>query len=78
MTQIAKHQLKWRLADIEGTGMDQVNIVMPELDGAKAREILLPTDIPSPHPSAMDLRWTEDDLSLFFLLRTTASLMYCM
>lgn len=68
MTQIAKHQLKWRLADIEGTGMDQVNIVMPELDGAKAREILLPTDIPSPHPTAMDLRWTEDDLSLFFLL----------
>ena len=63
MTQIAKHQLKWRLADIEGTGTDQVNIVMPELDGLQPKEILLPTDIPSPHPTAMDLRWT-----LFFLL----------
>lgn len=68
MTQVAKHQLKWRLADIEGTGMDQVNIVMPDLEGCQPREILLPTDIPSPHPTAMDLRWTEDDLSLFFLL----------
>jgi len=68
MTQIAKHLLKWRLADIEGTGTDQVNIVMPEMDGLQPREILLPTDIPSPHPTAMDLRWTEDDLSLFFLL----------
>ncbi len=68
MTQVAKHQLKWRLADVEGTGMDQVSIVMPELDSAQPKEILLPTDIPSPHPTAMDLRWTEDDLSLFFML----------
>ena len=68
MTQVAKHQLKWRLADVEGKGTDQVSIVMPELDSEQPREILLPTDIPSPHPTAVDLRWTEDDLSLFFLL----------
>jgi hypothetical protein len=65
MTQLAKHPLRWRLADIAGTGVEQVNVVMPELDAHSQHEILLSTDIPSPHACEEDIGWTEDDISLF-------------
>jgi len=65
MTQAVKHPLKWRLADMAGTGTEHVNIVMPELDPQSTHEILLATDIPSPHSSKMDISWTEEDLELF-------------
>ncbi len=68
MTQLAKHPLKWRLADIAGTGVEQVNVVMPELDVHSQHEILLSTDIPSPHASVEDIGWTDDDISLFHIL----------
>ncbi len=68
MTQLAKHPLKWRLADIAGTGVEQVNVVMPELDEHSQHEILLSTDIPSPHNREEDIGWTEDDLTLFYVL----------
>ena len=68
MTQAEKqHPLKWRLADIDGTGMDQVSIVMPEYQG-KQQEMLLPTEIPSPLTSAMDIGWSEEDSYLFYIL----------
>lgn len=65
MTQLAKHPLRWRLADIAGTGVEQVNVVMPELDAHSQHEILLSTDIPSPHACEEDIGWTDDDISLF-------------
>ena len=65
MTQAVKQSLKWRLADMAGTGTEHVNIVMPELDPQSTHEILLATDIPSPHSSKMDLSWTEEDVELF-------------
>lgn len=65
MTQAVKHPLKWRLADMAGTGTEHVNIVMPELDAHSTHEILLATDIPSPHSSKMDISWTEEDIDLF-------------
>ncbi|GAA6134176.1 hypothetical protein NBRC116188_09650 [Oceaniserpentilla sp. 4NH20-0058] len=65
MTQAVKHPLKWRLADMAGTGTEHVNIVMPELDPQSTHEILLATDIPSPHSSKIDLSWTDEDLDLF-------------
>lgn len=68
MTQAVKHSLKWRLADMAGTGTEQVNIVMPEIDPQSNHEILLATDIPSPHSSKMDISWTEEDLGLFHAL----------
>jgi len=68
MTQLAKHPLRWRLADIAGTGVEQVNVVMPELDAHSQHEILLSTDIPSPHACAEDIGWTDDDISLFHVL----------
>ncbi len=68
MTQLAKHPLRWRLADIAGTGVEQVNVVMPELDVHSQNEILLSTDIPSPHGAAEDIGWTDDDISLFHVL----------
>ncbi|MEY8205568.1 MAG: hypothetical protein RPR40_10915 [Bermanella sp.] len=68
MTQLAKHPLKWRLADVAGTGVQQVNVVMPELDVHSQHEILLSTDIPSPHSVVEDIGWTDDDISLFHLL----------
>lgn len=68
MTQAVKHPLKWRLADMDGTGTDQVNVVMPEMDAQSTHEILLATDIPSPHSSKMDISWTDEDLDLFHAL----------
>jgi len=68
MTQLAKHPLRWRLADVAGTGVQQVNVVMPELDVHSQHEILLSTDIPSPHSAIEDIGWTDDDISLFHLL----------
>lgn len=68
MTQLAKHPLRWRLADIAGTGVGQVNVVMPELDDQSQHEILLSTDIPSPHGADEDIGWNEDDISLFHVL----------
>ncbi|WP_396587918.1 hypothetical protein [Bermanella sp. R86510] len=72
MTQAIKHPLKWRLADTDGTGSGQVNIVMPDFEhpsqGAVQREILLATDIPSPHATSMDIGWSEEDSYLFFML----------
>ncbi|EAT11432.1 hypothetical protein HF888_15640 [Bermanella marisrubri] len=73
MTQAVKHPLKWRLADIDGSGCDQVNIVMPDFDtptqeASQDKEILLATDIPSPHNITMDIGWTEEDSYLFFML----------
>jgi hypothetical protein len=68
MTQAVKHPLKWRLADMAGTGTEQVNIVMPEMDAQSTHEILLATDIPSPHSSNMDISWTDEDLDLFHTL----------
>jgi hypothetical protein len=65
MTQTLKHPLTWRLADIEGTGIEFVNIVMPELDPLSNQEILLSTDIPSPLNSTMDISWSDEDLDLF-------------
>ncbi|MGK0443635.1 MAG: hypothetical protein ACJA1U_000562 [Bermanella sp.] len=68
MTQAVKHALKWRLADMAGTGTEQVNVVMPEMDAQSTHEILLATDIPSPHSSKMDISWTDEDLDLFHAL----------
>lgn len=68
MTQVAKNQLKWRLADVQGSGSDQVSLVMPQVSGHENREFLLPTDIPSPQSTVEDLRWSDDDLELFFRL----------
>ena len=68
MTQAVKHTLKWRLADMAGTGTEQVNVVMPEMDAQSTHEILLATDIPSPHSSKMDISWTDEDLDLFHAL----------
>lgn len=68
MTQAVKHPLKWRLADMAGTGTEQVNIVMPEMNAQSTHEILLATDIPSPHSSKMDISWTDEDLGLFHAL----------
>ncbi len=68
MTQLAKHPLRWRLADIAGTGVEQVNVVMPELDDQSQHEILLSTDIPCPHGSDEDIGWNDDDISLFHVL----------
>ena len=68
MTQAFKHPLKWRLADMAGTGTEQVNIVMPEMDAQSNHEILLSTDIPSPHSSKMDISWTDEDIDLFHAL----------
>ena len=68
MTQAVKHTLKWRLADMAGTGTEQVNVVMPEMDAQSTHEILLATDIPSPHSSNMDISWTDEDIGLFHAL----------
>lgn len=68
MTQAVKHPLRWRLADMAGTGTEHVNIVMPEMDPQSSHEILLATDIPSPHSSKMDISWTDEDLELFHAL----------
>lgn len=68
MAQTSKHPLKWRLADVAGTGMDQVSIVMPQIDQGQQQELLLPTEIPSPLTSAMDIGWSEEDTQLFYLL----------
>ena len=65
MTHTVKHPLKWRLADVEGTGVEFVNVVMPEQDPLSNQEILLSTDIPSPLDSSMDIRWSDEDLDLF-------------
>ena len=51
-----------------GTGTEQVNIVMPEMNAQSTHEILLATDIPSPHSSKMDISWTDEDLGLFHAL----------
>jgi hypothetical protein len=64
MTHTVKHPLKWRLADVEGTGVEFVNVVMPE-DPLSNKEILLSTDIPSPLNSSMDIKWSDEDLDLF-------------
>ncbi len=63
-----KATLRWRMADIEGTGIEQVNVVMPEANIHSQHEILLSTDIPSPQASALDIGWTDDDINLFSLL----------
>lgn len=68
MTQVAKNQLKWRLADVQGSGSEQVSLVMPQITGNDIREFLLPTDIPSPQTTVEDLRWSDEDLELFFHL----------
>lgn len=68
MTQVAKNQLKWRLADVQGSGSEQVSLVMPQITGNDIREFLLPTDIPSPQTTVEDLRWSDEDLELFFRL----------
>jgi hypothetical protein len=65
MTHTLKHPLKWRLADVEGTGVEFVNVVMPEQDPLSNQEILLSTDIPSPLNSSMDIGWSDEDLDLF-------------
>jgi hypothetical protein len=65
MTQTLKYPLTWRLADVKGTGIEFVNIVMPELDPLSNQEILLSTDIPSPLNSTMDISWSDEDLDLF-------------
>lgn len=68
MTHSVKHPLKWRLADIEGNGVEFVNVVMPEQDPLSNQEILLSTDIPSPLDSSMDIRWSDEDIDLFQIL----------
>lgn len=68
MTHDAKHPLKWRMADVEGNGVDFVNVVMPEQDPLSNQEILLSTDIPSPLTSSMDIRWSDEDIDLFQIL----------
>lgn len=68
MTHIVKHPLKWRMADIEGDGVEFVNVVMPEQDPLSNKEILLSTDIPSPLNSSMDIRWSDEDIDLFQIL----------
>lgn len=68
MTQAVKHPLKWRLADVQGAGYEQVNIVLPDTDLPANQERLLATDIPSPIPTAMDVHWSEEDGQLFYLL----------
>jgi hypothetical protein len=65
MTQTLKHPLTWRLADVEGTGVEFVNVVMPEQGATSNKEILLSTDIPSPLNSSMDISWSDEDLDLF-------------
>ncbi len=63
-----KTTLRWRMADMAGTGIEQVNVVMPETNINSPHEILLATDIPSPQASALDIGWTAEDVNLFTLL----------
>lgn len=68
MTHIIKNELKWRLADVAGEGVELVNVVLPELSTRQSGEVLLSTDIPSPHTSVADIQWSEEDQELFCLL----------
>ena len=68
MTHAVKQPLRWRIADVQGTGMDHVNVVMPETSPQSNHEILLATDIPSPLQSSMDIKWSEEDAYLFQML----------
>lgn len=68
MTQAVKQPLRWRIADVQGTGMDHINVVMPESSPQSTHEILLATDIPSPLQTSMDIKWSEEDAHLFQML----------
>jgi len=68
MTHAVKQPLRWRIADVQGTGMEHVNVVMPESSPLSNQEILLATDIPSPLQSNMDIKWSEEDAYLFQML----------
>lgn len=68
MTHAVKQPLRWRIADVQGTGMDHVNVVMPETSPQSNHEILLATDIPSPLSSSMDIKWSDEDAYLFQML----------
>jgi len=65
MTHSVKHPLVWRLADVAGTGVEFVNVVMPEQGPLANQEVLLSTDIPSPLDASMDISWSDEDLDLF-------------
>ena len=68
MTHAVKQPLRWRIADVQGTGMEHINVVMPEPSQQSNHEILLATDIPSPLQSSMDIKWSEEDGYLFQML----------
>lgn len=68
MTNFITNELKWRLADVAGEGVDLVNIVLPELNTQHTGEVLLSTDIPSPHSSVADIQWSDEDRELFCIL----------